>query len=61
MLMLEKLHSNMRNDLDHLTDKPFKTFKCTKCKEKYYRMEIDRDMTVCPPCDNGKEPNEGNI
>ena len=51
----------MRNDLDHLTDKPFKTFKCTKCKEKYYRMEIDRDMTVCPPCDNGKEPNEGNI
>ena len=47
-----------RNAEDHLTEKPFAKFKCTKCKQTYYRMTVDKKVNTCPPCMNGKEPNE---
>lgn len=50
-----------RNKKDHLTDKPFESFECPKCKKKYYRMGVDGTMNICPPCENRKEANEADI
>lgn len=56
--MSKKLY---RSKVDHLTDKPFKRFKCKECNKYYLRMEIDKVLNICPQCSNGKEPNEVSI
>lgn len=50
-----------RSKVDHITDKPFAKFKCKKCNKYYLRMRIDSELNLCPPCSNGKEPNEINV
>lgn len=53
--------SSYRNKLDHLTEQPFTITNCKICNKKYYHMAIDNKEFTCPPCANGKEPDEVNI
>ncbi len=43
MKMSKRLY---RSKVDHLTDKPFKRFKCKECNKYYLRMKIDKEMNV---------------
>lgn len=52
--MIGSMHRNRRN-LDFISRKPFKKFKCIKCKKWIETMSIDIEFKICPKCDMQKE------
>ena len=44
-----------RGNVDFISRKPFKKFKCIKCEKWIQTMSIDTDFKICPKCDMQKE------
>ena len=46
---------SFRNQQDHITEKDYETFKCSRCRIHYYRMAIDKVIKTCPKCMNPQD------
>jgi len=46
-----------RNQLDHITNKPFKKVTCIMCNKNFSTMAIDNRSKICPKCDIEKVEN----
>ena len=40
-----------RSEKDHLTDSAYLTFNCKECENDFEVMAIDKNATICGPCD----------